>query len=77
MICCAGTTIPITLRASGYVELRVYNVAGRLVSSLVNKQLPAGPHKITWDDAVASGTYFYQLSVDGRTVGAKKAVLLK
>ena len=47
-----------------WVNLRVYDVAGRLVSTLVNQELPAGPQTATWDgrddggQKVAAGVYF-------------------
>ncbi len=52
----------------GYaVKLRIYDVNGRLVRSLVDRQLPAGPHVAVWDgtdDAgrgVASGHYYARI----------------
>jgi hypothetical protein len=62
------TVIPFSI---GQVELRVqlkiYSVAGRLVRTLVDGPLPAGPQEVVWDgtdprqQAVASGVYFYLL----------------
>ncbi|MCK4306067.1 MAG: hypothetical protein KAY24_17640 [Candidatus Eisenbacteria sp.] len=56
---------------------------GRLSRALVDGKLPAGLRRIPWDGlddldrALPSGTYFYQLRVDGETVGTEKAVALK
>lgn len=79
-----STTIPLELTAAGRVELDLYDVAGRKVRSLLNNAaLEPGQHRVPWDGrddagrAVASGTYFYEMRVDGQPVAAKKAVLLK
>jgi hypothetical protein len=62
------TTIPFSIgQPEEHVRLDIYNVAGRLVRTLVNGPLPAGSHKIIWDGtdaqhrAVASGVYVYLL----------------
>jgi flagellar hook assembly protein FlgD len=53
------------------------------VKSLVSSNLPAGDHQIVWDgrdenrNALKAGVYFYQLRVDGQTVGSKRTMLLK
>jgi hypothetical protein len=65
------TTISFTLAHDAPARLRIYDVAGRLVRSLVQASLPAGPHERTWDgkdDAgrrVASGVYVMRLQTDG------------
>jgi hypothetical protein len=79
----ARTVIPFSLDAPGHVELKIYDVAGRLVRGLAQGEFPAGPHRVVWDgrDAAGktlrSGTYFYRLIVDGEVVGVRKAVLLR
>lgn len=61
------THIAFALPATGPVRLRVYNVLGQPVATLVNRALPAGRHEIAWDGRddhgrlVASGMYFYRL----------------
>ena len=65
------------------VDVRVYEVSGRMVRSLVSEPLKAGSHKVMWDGrddkgrTVASGTYYYSMSIDGVQVATNKAVLLK
>lgn len=67
---------------SGDVEVKVYDVTGRMVKSLVSEPLPAGEHTVVWngkDEAgrtVASGIYFCRLSVEGESA-ARKMVLMK
>jgi hypothetical protein len=63
------------------VKLAVYDAAGSLVRTLVNGRVTPGERTIAWnrtDDSgsrVADGTYFYRLSVDGRSVSDKTVVL--
>lgn len=62
--------------------LRIYNIAGQLVRTLVNRPLNPGRYDIVWDgrnDAgltVASGVYFYRFEA-GRHTDTKKMVLLR
>ena len=57
--------------------LKVYDVLGREVATLVNEQKEAGTHNITWDAAgLPSGMYFYRLEAGG-LVQTRKLVLLR
>ena len=77
-----STTIEFGLRGKGHVSLVIYDVAGRLVKTLVDEERGAGGHKVVWDgknntgSTVASGIYFYRL-VAGDFVQTKKLVLLR
>ena len=77
------TSITFTVKERSPVTVKVYNVAGQLVRTLVNdERAPGTAHTITWDgrnDAgmqVASGVYFYRLVAKNFTQ-TKKMVLLK
>jgi hypothetical protein len=76
------TTISFALPASESVSLRVYNIKGELVATLIDRHLAPGYKEITWDarddlgKTVASGVYFYRL-VAGSFVQTKKMVLLR
>jgi hypothetical protein len=77
------TTIRFDVPSSGgHVTLRIYDVRGRLVRTLVDDPQPPGERTATWsgrDDrgnAVGTGVYFYRL-VAGDFVDTKKMVLLK
>jgi hypothetical protein len=65
-----------------HVSLRVYNVAGQLVKTLVDDEKSTGEYEVTWNgrnennQEVASGIYFYKLKVS-EFVETKKMVLLK
>jgi len=55
----------------GDVTLRVYDVAGRLVATLVDEVQSPGPKRARWDGSdqrggvAASGVYFYRLTAPG------------
>jgi hypothetical protein len=77
------TTIEYSIAKPGHVSLKVYNVAGQLVKTLVDQmQSPTSVKPVVWDgrsDAgqpVASGVYFYKLTTPGFTQ-TKKMVMLK
>jgi len=67
---------------SGVVTLRIYDVNGRLVRTLVNGALPAGRKTVGWEglnDAgspAATGMYFYRLTGPG-FARTRKMLLLK
>ncbi len=57
-----ATSISFTLPEAGMTTLRVFNVLGQQVASLVNEMLPAGTHKSIFDArALPSGVYVYRL----------------
>jgi len=65
------TTIDYQIPSSGHVTLKIYNISGKLIKTLINKEQDAGYHKVRWDTKdelgqnVASGVYFYQLKLNG------------
>jgi hypothetical protein len=77
-----STTIAFRLAEAGTVDLRVFDVAGRLVRTLVSGRLDDGDHLVPWqgrDDAgrpVASGVYFYRLET-GDFSESRRMVLAK
>jgi len=72
-----STTIEIALPHSGFVTLKIYNVLGEGVTTLVEGNHAAGTFKATWDaSGLPSGVYFYRL-VAGEYVQTKKMVLIK
>jgi hypothetical protein len=78
------TVINYSIQGAGPVTLKVYNVAGQLVRTLVNevKMPQEGGFSVTWDGRdnsgveVASGVYFYRMTAKGFEE-TKKMVLLK
>ncbi|HMB93059.1 MAG TPA: DUF4331 family protein [Rhodothermales bacterium] len=72
------TTIEYQVKRPAQLAVRVYDVQGRLIETLVDRQHTAGQHAINWDaSGLASGTYFYRIEMDGRVLPAKKALLIK
>ena len=44
---------------------------------MVNERQQQGAHAILWHpENIASGSYFYQLQVDGKSFGSKKAIII-
>jgi len=78
-----STRIPFAISQAGRVTLAVYDVRGRRVATLVDRDLPAGEHHVDWqgkDDAghdIASGVYFCRLDAPGTRHAATKMVLMK
>lgn len=78
-----STRIAYTLPSAGNASLKVYNLAGERVRTLLDGQVAAGAGSVTWDgrgddgQPVASGTYFYELRIGDRLVQSRKMQLLK
>ena len=77
------TTIKYSIPANAGAEtrnlasLRIYNVLGEEIATLVNKQQPAGNYSVKFNASnLPSGVYFYTLHV-GDFVASKKMILLK
>ena len=62
-------TIQYALPVEGRVVLKVYDVLGREVATLVDGQQQAGNHRATFDAShLASGTYLYRLEAAGQVI---------
>ena len=62
---------------SSWQTLKVYDVLGNEVATLVNEEKPAGSYEINWNASqLSSGVYFYQLKA-GDFTSVKKMILLK
>jgi hypothetical protein len=72
-----STTIEFSIPKESFVTLKVYDLLGREVASLVNKELQAGSYKTQFDASnLASSVYLYQLNENG-FVQTKKLMLMK
>jgi len=75
------TSILLNMPATASVKLNVYNARGQLIRTLVDGQLYAGSHSITWNGtdnngrAVSSGLYFYRVDSQGQSIVRKMALL--
>jgi flagellar hook assembly protein FlgD len=59
------------------VVLKIYNILGREIKTLVNEQKPPGSYEVEFDgNKLSSGVYFYKLST-GKFSKTKKMLLIK
>ncbi|MEJ2193374.1 MAG: T9SS type A sorting domain-containing protein [Ignavibacteriaceae bacterium] len=71
------TTIGYKIPECELVTLKVYNILGKEVATLVNEVKPAGEYEIKFgSSSLVSGVYYYQLKA-GNLVETKKMILLK
>ncbi|NMB82039.1 MAG: T9SS type A sorting domain-containing protein [Ignavibacteria bacterium] len=71
------TTISYQIPENNHVTLKVFDMIGNEVETLINEEKPAGYHTITFDaENISTGVYFYQLKV-GDFVSTKKLILMK
>ncbi|MEP7028141.1 MAG: T9SS type A sorting domain-containing protein, partial [Candidatus Eisenbacteria bacterium] len=72
-----STRVSFSMPTAGHATLKLYDVAGRLVRTLEDADLPAGTHSRVWDRRTDRGTtataglYFYQLEAGGKRFGQK------
>ncbi len=72
-----ATTISYQIPQTELVTIKVYDVLGREVATLVNEEKTAGSYEVQFTgNGLTSGIYFYQLKVDN-FVETKKMILLK
>jgi flagellar hook assembly protein FlgD len=77
-----STTISFSLAEPGHALLRVYDVSGRLVNTLVDRELSAGRHSVRWKglnqrgEHLSSGIYFCRMTA-GDFTGSTRMVLLR
>jgi hypothetical protein len=72
------TTIEYSIPNKGQVTLKIFDIRGREVATLVDNNELAGLHKVTFDASnYASGVYFYQLKTNDKSTLVKKMMLLK
>ena len=76
-----STTLKYSIPAGSKVMLRVFDMLGNEIETLVNEEKPAGTYEISWNASSAagglpSGIYFYQLTA-GPFVQSKKMILMK
>ena len=76
------TTIPFEVVTSGDTHIAVYDILGREVATLVDREMASGMHQVTWDGrdhsgrSVPSGMYLYRLAVNGQ-VSTRRMTLIK
>ncbi|RPI05648.1 MAG: T9SS C-terminal target domain-containing protein [Ignavibacteriae bacterium] len=72
-----STTITFTIPEKSFVTLKIYDLLGREVSSVISEELAQGNYTRRWDGrGVASGIYFYRMHA-GNFIETKKMMFIK
>ncbi len=77
------TKITYAVGGQGHISLKIYDLLGREIVTLVNEVKSPGEYTVEWDGTnskgqqVASGVYFYQLKTSNGYINTKKMILLK
>jgi photosystem II stability/assembly factor-like uncharacterized protein len=72
------TNVKVQMSKQGFAEIKVYDISGKLIKSLLNQNLYSGEHKVSFNAIdLTSGVYLYTLFVDGNRIDTKKAILIK
>jgi hypothetical protein len=72
-----STSIDFTLPKSEFVDLKVYDILGKEVSTIISKKLNQGNHTCSFDAGnLSSGIYYYQLTA-GDYQEVRKMILVK
>ena len=72
-----ATTIKYSIPKTSFVKLKIYDILGREVATLVNEEKTAGNFEVSFNAAnLSSGVYFYRIQA-GSFVATKKLLLLK
>ena len=77
-----STVIDFSIATEGFVSLNVYDITGRMVSTLVEGNLSTGYHNVVWDGvdnngmSVSAGIYIYALQTETSLI-TRKMVFMK
>jgi len=72
-----STTISFDLPSNGFVSLKIYDLLGREITTLINQELSSGKHRINFDGkTLTSGVYLYTLQFNGN-IQSRKMILIK
>lgn len=77
-----STTISFDLVKPSHAQLKIYNLKGQLINTLIDQDMAVGRHRLVWDGRdsnhrpVASGVYLYRLTTED-FVKTRKMLLLK
>lgn len=73
-----STNIKFQLSEPGFVSLKVYNVMGKEISTLINGKMKAGIYETQYTAIhQSSGVYFYSLSINNSIISTKSMMLIK
>jgi uncharacterized Ntn-hydrolase superfamily protein len=72
-----STTIKFSLIKNSSITLKVYDLTGKEIATILNTNLNAGTYNVKWEpNGLSSGVYYYKLSADGFT-DTKRMVIVK
>jgi hypothetical protein len=70
------TSIQYAIGSRQFVSLKVFDVLGNEIATLVNEEKPAGEYEVEFDArGLASGIYFYQLRAGGSDINSEKTMI--
>lgn len=71
-----STEIQFSIAKAGVTTLKIYDMLGKEVATLVNRHLPAGTHKFTFDASrLATGAYIYEMTSNGVRLSKKMSFM--
>jgi photosystem II stability/assembly factor-like uncharacterized protein len=72
-----STSIKFGIPKSSHVKISIYDITGKLIETLIDKDMTASTYEITWNaNNYSSGVYFYRLDTEGFS-DVKKMILVK
>jgi len=72
-----STSISFAIPTKENVNIKIYNITGKEVATLLSRDMPAGNFVVEWDASdVPSGVYFYKINA-GEYTDLKKCILIK
>jgi hypothetical protein len=73
-----STTFNVQCSLAGDAEIKVFDLAGKELATVLNERLQPGTYRINYDaSGLASGIYFYSLFVNGYLIDMKKMIITK
>jgi photosystem II stability/assembly factor-like uncharacterized protein len=74
----SSMVIRYTVKKNGSITLKIYDIAGKEITTLINDYQKSGEYKIKFEgNNLPSGIYFYTLFINGIRADTKKAILIK
>jgi hypothetical protein len=74
----SSTTIRFSILQGDIIDVRVFDVMGRGVATLMSKRLAPGDYSVRWDaDGLGSGVYFVRLTTGNKLADTKKMIFMK
>jgi C1A family cysteine protease len=73
----SSTNIAFELNQESKVKLVIYNIQGKIITTLLNEKLSADNYSINWTpNSISSGIYIYRLTINDKSI-SKKCVFIK